>query len=229
MSDVAGTPARTRILTANAARALIESNAREAADLVGELTLLLDRLGSDRSCLPAARMVTRRLSDRLGQVTTLERLADLGGYRPDAWSPIELIEELEHDAVSLAGDRIDVCVMAPDLVPQYWFFDRELVTMTLAGALHSALSHATESVGLEFGMRDGFLGFSIVDDAGAFPAELMNDETPRLARGECNGNALGVHFARLVAAIHVNDGRHGKVELLNRADAHGTRFTLWLP
>jgi hypothetical protein len=229
MSEIAGARAGTRSLAAEATRVLIESNAREAADLVGELTLLLDRLGTDRSCLPAARMVTRRLSDRLGQVTTLERLADAGGYRPDVWSPIEVIEELEHEAVSLAGDRIDVRVIAPDLVPQYWFFDRELVTMTLAGALHSALVHAAESVSLEFGMHEGFLGFGIVDDSGAFPAELLTEASPPLERGECNGNALGVHFARLVAAVHVNRGRQGRVELLNRADAHGTRFTLWLP
>jgi hypothetical protein len=210
-------------------RALIASNAREAADLVGELTLLLDRLGSDRTCLPVARMVTRRISDRLGQVTTLERLAGAGGYRPDAWSPIEIMEELEHEAVSLAGERIDVRVIAPDLVPQNWFFDRELVTTALAGALHSALLHATASVALEFGMRDGYLGYSIVDDSGSFPAELLSEAPPRLGRGECNGNALGVHFARLVAAIHVDDGRPGRVELLNRTDAPGTRFTLWLP
>ena len=211
------------------ARALIGSNAREAADLVGELTLLLDRIGDDRGVLSAARMVTRRLSDRIGQVTTLERLVKLGGYRPDAWSPIEIVEELEHEAVSLAGERVDVRVVAPELVPQYWFFDRELVTMTLAGALHSALSHATQSVCLEFGMRDGYFGFSVTDDTGAFPLDLLAEDLPHLERGECNGNALGVHFARLVAALHVNGARAGRIELVNRAAAPGTRFTLWLP
>jgi len=229
MSDLGGARAPAGILASQTTRALIASNAREAADLVGELTLLLDRLDADRACLPAARMVTRRLADRLGQVTTLERLADVGGYRPDAWSPIEIIEELEHEAVALAGDRIDVRVAAPDLVPQYWFFDRELVTMTLAGALHSALAHARESIGLEFGMRAGYLGFSIDDDSGAFPAELMIEAPPVLERGEWNGNALGVHFARLIASVHVANGRAGAIELMNRGDGRGTRFTLWLP
>ena len=211
------------------ARALIASNAREAADLVGELTLLLDRLDADHAALPAARMVTRRLSDRIGQVATLERLLHLGKCRPDAWSPIEVVEELEHEAVSLAGSRVDVRVVAPELVPQYWFFDRELVTLTLAGAVHSALGHAAKTVSLEFGLQDGFFGFSVVDDAGAYPVELMTQAPPSLERGECNGNALGIYFARLVAALHVNQDRHGWVELANRKDGAGTRFTLWLP
>jgi hypothetical protein len=211
------------------ARALIESNAREAADLVGELTLLLDRVGNESAYLSAARMVTRRLADRLGQVMTLERLARTGGLRPDAWSPIELVEELEHEAISLAGKRVEVQVHAPELVPQCWFFDRELVTMTLSNAVHSALVHAREAIGLEFGLRDGCLGFSVLDDYGAFPAELLSETPPRLERGDCNGNALGIYFARLVAAAHVNGGRHGWVELVNRPDGPGTRFTLWLP
>jgi signal transduction histidine kinase len=211
------------------ARALIESNAREAADLVGELTLLLDRVGNENAYLSAARMVTRRLADRLGQVMTLERLARSGGLHPDAWSPIEVVEELEHEAISLAGERIGVRVHAPELVPQYWFFDRELVTMTLSNAVHSALVHAKDTIGLEFGLNNGQLGFSVLDDGGAFPAELLSEEPPRLERGDCNGNALGIYFARLVAAAHVNGGRQGRIELVNRTDGPGTRFTLWLP
>ena len=229
MSDTLQARADETLLGPGATRALIASNAREAADLVGELTLLLDRAGSDRSLLGAARMVTRRLSDRIAQATILERLANVGGYRPDAWSPIEIVEELEHEAVSLAGERIDVQVVAPDLVPQYWFFDRELVTMALGGALHNALTHAVRSVSLDYAVRDGYFGLSVIDDAGAFPVELLQGARPLLERGDCNGNALGVHFARLVAMLHVNGARHGRVELQNRSDAPGTRFTLWLP
>jgi hypothetical protein len=213
---------------AGSARALIESNAREAADLVGELTLLLDRAAAVAHCLPAARMVTRRLSDRLGQVMMLERLARAGGIRPDAWSPVELVEELEHEAVSLAGSRIAVDVHAPNLVPQFWFFDRELVAMALHNALHSALVYASSAVTLEFRMSDGYLGFGIRDDAGSFPDELLLDAPLRAERGECNGNALGIHFARLVAASHASQQRRGRVELANRSGG-GTCFTLWLP
>jgi hypothetical protein len=210
-------------------RALIESNAREAADLAGELMLLLDRAGAEAQCLPAARMVTRRLSDRLGQVMTLERLMRPGGIRADAWSPIDVVEELEHEAVSLAGSRIAINVNAPELVPQFWFFDRELVSMALHSALHSALVYARATVTLEFRINDGYLGFSVLDDAGSFPAELLSEAPPRAERGECNGNALGIHFARLVAASHVSSSRRGRIELANRAEGSGTRFTLWLP
>lgn len=218
-----------RLAASGSTRALIESNAREATDLVAQLMLLLDHLEAEPENLVSARMVTRRLSDRLAQAGTLERLTGSGGCHPDAWSPIEVIEELEHEAVSLVGDRIDVRVVAPDLVPQCWFFDRELVATALLGILHAALLHAVESVDIEFGMREGCLGFSISDDSGSFPVELLDQEPASLERGECNGNALGIHFARLVAALHVNRGRPGQVELVNRPGGAGTSVTLWLP
>lgn len=218
-----------RLVSGGSTQALIESNAREATDLVAQLTLLLDHMDAEPENLVAARMVTRRLSDRLAQAGTLERLAGSGGCHPDAWSPIELIEELEHEAVALVGDRIDVRVHAPDLVPQYWFFDRELVATALLGLLHAALLHAVQAVDIEFGMQDGCLGFTICDDCGSFPPELLDHEPARLVRGECNGNALGVHFARLVAALHADQGRQGRVTLVNRPVGAGTRVTLWLP
>lgn len=214
---------------ARSARALVESNTREAADLVGQLVLLLDRLAAEPENLGAARMVTRQLADRLAQAGILERLGAGGGWHPDGWSPIELVEELEHQALGLADGRIEVCVLTPDLVPQYWFFDRELVATALSSALHAALCHAVRRVNLELVMRDGYLGFSIGDDAGAFPRALLEDAPACFDRGEFNGNALGIHFARVAAALHVDKQRHGRVELVNRAGGSGTLFTLWLP
>ena len=211
------------------ARALIEANAYEATDLIGELTLLLDRIGNESAYVAAARMVTRRIADRLGQLMTLERLERGGGMHADMWSPIAVLEELEHEAIALAGNRMDISVRTPDLVPQCWFFDRELTGMVLGNALHSALTHATRSIVLELQLRDGRLGFSISDDGGGFPQALVASVPQPFERGEINGNALGIHFARLVAAAHTYAGRCGSVELSNRADGPGTRFVLWLP
>ena len=211
------------------ARALIEANAHEATDLIGELTLLLDRIGNESPYIAAARLVTRRIADRLGQLMMLERLERGAAMRPDMWSPIGVLEELEHDAIALAGNRMDISVRTPDLVPQYWFFDRELAGMVLSNAVHSALTHATRSVVLELRLRDGQLGFCISDDGGAFPSALVVTGAESFERGEINGNALGIHFARLVAAAHAFAGRHGWIELTNRDDGPGTRFGLWLP
>jgi signal transduction histidine kinase len=211
-------------------RALIDSNAREAADLVGELTLLLDRVDQGNTELATARMVVRRIADRLGQASMLERLARRGNIGLDLWSPLEILEELEHEAVSLARSRIEVSVSAPDLVPQCWFFDRELVTMSLANALHSALHHANRVVSLQLRLEAGCLGFCITDDAGAFPAGVVSElDGAAWSSAEINGNALGIHFARLVAKAHFNRGVYGRVELVNRTEGPGTRFTLWLP
>ena len=217
------------ISEATGVRALIDSNAREAADLVGELMLLLDRASTEPQSLDVARMATRRLSDRLGQVVMLERFGRPGAIRSDAWSPVELLEELVHEAGSLAARRIGIDVQVPEVVPQYWFFDRELVSMALHNALHTALIHAASGVMLELRMEDGYLGFGILDDIGAFPAELVTETDGSPERGECNGNALGIHFARLVAAGHACGSRRGRVQLANRGDGAGTSFTLWLP
>jgi hypothetical protein len=173
------------------ARALIEANAHEASDLIGELASLLDRIGNDSAYVAAARMVTV--------------------------------------AIALAGNRMDISVRTPELVPQCWFFDRELAGMVLSNALHSALTHATRSVLLELRLRDGQLGFCIADDGGGFPQALVAETTHGVERGEINGNALGIHFARLVAGTHTHGGRCGSVELSNRVDGPGTRFALWLP
>ena len=226
MSQVAGDADRH---APRNARALIEANAHEATDLIGELTLLLDRIGSESAYVAAARMVTRRIADRLGQLMTLERLERGGGMRPDMWSPIAVLEELEHEAIALAGSRIDISVRTPDLVPQCWFFDRELAGMVLSNALHSALTHATRSIVLELKLREGQLGFCLLDDGGGFPQELVAQAPRPFERGEINGNALGIHFARLVAVAHTYAGRCGSVELSNRTDGPGTRFALWLP
>jgi len=209
-------------------RTLVEANVREAADLVGELTLLLDRMGNESPYLAAARLVTHRISDRLGQLAVLDR--DRGAVlsvRAEAWPPSEPLEELEREAASLAGGRIDVRRTAHEVVPQYWFFDRELVSAALRNALHSALVYSTGSITLGLAVCEGCLGFSIEDDGGAFPATLIDGSAPE--RGACNGNALGVHFARLVASAHVNGARRGRLELANLEHRRGTRFTLWLP
>lgn len=217
------------LFRAHDARALIDANAHEASDLVAELMSLLDRAGNEGAFVAAARLIARRIADRLGQLMTLERLQRSGGVRADMWSPVGVLEELEHEAIALAGNRIDICVRTPDLVPQYWFFDRELAGMALGNALHNALAHATRCVSLELCLRDGELGFAIGDDGGAFPHPLLGPALAPVERGEINGSALGIHFARLVAAAHSHAGRRGRVELSNRSAGSGTLFVLWLP
>lgn len=209
---------------------LIESNAREAADLVGELTLLLDRVDKSDKTLAGARLVTRRIADRLGQIVWLRRV-EAGGTQveSDAWSPVELIEELEEEAASLAGGRISVGREVPEVLPQYWFFDRDLAAATLRNALHSALVYARGRVTLGLAIRDGWLGFSVEDDGGAFPEHLLVPDAAAEEPERCNGNALGILFARVAADAHRNGARAGRVELANRTDGPGTRFVLWLP
>lgn len=211
-------------------QALIRAHACEAADWVGELTLLLRRLPGNEPGMRAVRMITARIADRLGQALALERVAAAEpGLRVDAWSALELIEELEHEAVALAGGRLAVQLAATQIVPLTWFFDRELVSLALRNALHAALAHAHAAVALGLELREGYLGFSVSDDRGGFPPELIEETPPNPEVGELNGNALGVHFARLVARRHVAGARHGRLELRNRPDGNGTCFTLWLP
>jgi len=210
-------------------RVLIDSNAREAADLTGELVLLLERAGREPACLADARLVTGRLSDRLGQAKVLERWLAGAGVHADAWAPLELLEELEYEALGLAAGALEVEVGVPELAPPCWCFDRELVSLALRSALHSAMAYAHRCVRLELALAGGYLGFSVGDDHGAFPAAVLQAAATPAAAGECNGNALVIHFARVVAVGHARHGRHGRIELENRADGAGTRFALWLP
>jgi len=178
------------------------------------------------SAVNSARLQCQGVADRLQQALLIYK-SNSQPIHPsiDAWSPQDLVEEIRDRALALARDRLQVEVaLAPDL-PQIWFFDRDLVEMALVNAIHNSLNHARSRLRIEAGMQEGCLVLRVHDDSPGFPDKVLNAvvvDVPRHPRG----TGLGLHFCRLIAQSHVNQGRRGEMRLRNDA---GAVFSLLLP
>lgn len=211
-------------------KAIAASSAHELKNLLGQLTLALDRIhhigcpGAEEP-LASARFAARRINDRLVEMLTLYKLEGKA-FRPniDAHSPADFLDDLAHEARALAGQRLNIQVDSAQ-APPIWFFDRGLVESAMMNALHNAFARARTSIRLVAAKQGDDLAFQVADDGPGYPAETL--EMPLDApRPSARGTGLGLYFADSVAKAHENKGRSGLVELGNRG---GAVFTLLLP
>jgi signal transduction histidine kinase len=169
------------------------------------------------------------LSDALKAAAELTRLlacykADAGqlGVQINAYSPAELVTDLVAENRPWAA--LDVVVEAEHL-PELWFYDDHLVRMVLANALQNALRFARQRITLRVAESDAWLAFTIADDGDGYPDELLANpmHSSSLSR---EGVGIGLYLAHQVAALHMNHGLVGNIELHND---HGAAFCLRLP
>jgi len=208
---------------------LLASNAHEIKNLVGQLTLALDRLALDGEPARGVRLLARRIGDRMVQLLTLYKLqGERLSPRIESNFPADFIDELALEARSLAAGRVAV-ESVPTRAEDFWFFDRELAQMAMLNALHNALAYAREKIVLSASVREGYLVLGVEDDGGGFPEQVLASQSQAFVGAGCNGTGLGLYFADVVAKAHVNRGREGRLVLANRAPNRGTSFELWLP
>lgn len=203
----------------------------ELKNHLGLLAMTIERIPLQNEVLhdtvvDDARLLCQRVVDRLQQALLVYKAAG-GEIHPqiDAYSPEDLVREIGDTAVSLARDRLKVETgLATDL-PAIAFFDRNLVEMALINAIHNSLAYARTTIRIEAGVEAGRLKLTIRDDSDGFPAHILSNaaaDTPH----HSGGTGLGLHFARLIAQTHVNQGRQGELRLSNEA---GAVFSLLLP
>lgn len=203
----------------------------ELKNNLGLLTMTLDGMPllgipEHDAKLDDARLICQRSVERLQQALLIYK-ADRHTLHPsiDAYSPIDLLRELGDNASSLARNRLTVEVLVSDDVPDLWFFDRGLVEMALLNAIHNALTYARTTIRIEADMRDDYLTLTVRDDSNGYPEQLLEfDGSPGVSGGSATG--LGLRFAQLIAELHENQGRVGKLKLANDA---GAVFSLLLP
>lgn len=174
----------------------------------------------------SARLICRRSAERLQQALLMYK-ASRGLLRPmiDAHAPLDFLREMDDTARSLARGRLTVETFLGDQVPDLWFFDRSLVELALLNAVHNALAYAQASLRLEADVQDGGLLFTVRDDSRGYPESLLaSDDLDSVE--STKGTGLGLRFARLIADLHENQGRHGELRLFNEG---GAVFQLWLP
>lgn len=173
-----------------------------------------------------ARLLCQRVVDRLQQALLIYKAAN-GLIRPaiDAYSPEDLVRELRDTATALARTRLAVEAQVAPEVPAIAFFDRTLIEMALINAVHNALAYAKSTIRIEAEMDDGRLALTIRDDSPGFPEHILHG-FDRDRPGTTGGTGLGLQFARMIAEIHVNQGRCGELRLSNES---GAVFRLLLP
>lgn len=173
-----------------------------------------------------ARLLCQRVVERLQQALLVYKAAS-GQIHPviDAYSPEDLVREMGDAAAALARDRLTVETRIDPAVPAIAFFDRNLVEMALINAIHNSLAYARSTIWIEAGMDDGRLTLAIRDDSEGYPAHIL-DRAASDAPHHSGGTGLGLHFARLIAQTHVNQGRTGELRLSNE---DGAVFRLILP
>lgn len=203
----------------------------ELKNNLGLLTMTLDGmplLGMPEhdAKLDEARLICQRSVERLQQAL-LAYKAERQALHPviDAYSPHDLLRELGGNAGSLARNRLTVETLVGEQVPDLWFFDRSLVEMALLNAIHNALAYARSRIRIEADMQEGCLAFTVRDDSDGYPEQILAFAGEG-ATGSGKGTGLGLRFARLIAELHVNQGRTGGLRLYNDA---GAVFSLLLP
>jgi K+-sensing histidine kinase KdpD len=203
----------------------------ELKNNLGLLTMTLDTIplrgdAEHDGRLDDARLLCQRSIERLQQALLIYKAANKELHPVvDAYSPLDMLRELNDTARSLARDRLTIDTLMGDQVPELWFFDRSLVEMAMINAIHNSLAHAHSIIRIEADMVEGCLAFCIRDDSPGYPDHIL-----ACAAGEAafstRGTGLGLKFARLIAEAHENQGRFGELRLFNE---NGAVFRLLLP
>lgn len=176
--------------------------------------------------LDDARLLCQRVMERLHQGLLIYKASDHPIYPSvDAYSPGDLANELKGTADSLSRGRLQVTMTVADVVPEIWFFDRNLVEMALINAIHNSLGYAQSKIAINVDMVDKYLEVSVWDDSIGFPEHVLESFANKQPY-RATGTGLGLQFAQLIAQAHENQGRRGEILLHNR---DGALFTLRLP
>jgi signal transduction histidine kinase len=159
------------------------------------------------------------LTSKLVEWLTMQRASEQAGLRavPHEEMPGLFLDGLQSQAVPLAGNRLQVVKEEGEL-PDFWFYDPQLVRLALDSALHNALRFARTRITLGARMDGASLCFYVRDDG------------PGLA-GATTGPAstgLGLKLCREVAHGHKNRGVHGHCTLRDHPGG-GALFELYLP
>lgn len=140
----------------------------------------------------------------------------------DAHVPADLIIELVAEQKNL--NTVSIAV-DDDHAPALWYYDKTLVHMLLANAIHNALRFTQTRITISAREIDGFLEFEVRDDGAGYPENILADEDTSAAISP-EGTGLGLRLSKRVAQMHENAGQCGEICLSND---HGAVFVLRLP
>ncbi|MEW5787901.1 MAG: HAMP domain-containing sensor histidine kinase [Pseudomonadota bacterium] len=202
------------------------------------MAYLQDALTERNSLPPATRDKTtqalyeaQRVTDHLLQLLALYKIdQEFYPFDPQDHPLADLAQEALARVMDLADLKgISLDCHCPDEL--YGWIDHELVFGVLVQALHNALRYAHGQVLLSLAGGDDGIRISVEDDGPGYPDFLLaqGDGRTRGISFETGSTGLGLYFAGVVAALHRNGQRAGRIRLVNGGTLGGGVFTLELP
>jgi signal transduction histidine kinase len=117
---------------------------------------------------------------------------------------------------------------APDLV---WFFDANLLSGAINNVLGNALRFARKRIAIGAVQREGRLDIVIEDDGEGYPEDLCENDLKKCREVSFSSGStgLGLYFSSMIAALHRNKGREGRIAVSNGGSLGGGCFRISLP
>ena len=185
----------------------------------------------DRKKIVALQQEAKRLNNHLIELLTLYKIEN-ERITPhlEEWNVGEFLEELviENRASAEAKQvQLEWCG-DPGL---YGYFDEGLIRGVINNLLGNGLRYTSGKLLVSGGQEKGYLVLRVEDDGEGYPAEMLDIQAGQWQSDELVGEHthLGLYFAAMVANMHRNKDRHGRISLSNGHTLSGGCFSLWLP
>lgn len=202
-------------------------SAAVAHDVKNRLVILAEELSAlaalalpekAQTHVAAANEQATMLTNKLVEWLVVQRASEGAGLRalPHEEVPDLFLDDLHGQALPLGAGRVQIVKQLGEL-PDFWFYDAQLVRLAIDSALHNALRFAKSRITLGARMSEGRLCFFVHDDGPGLSTEPSTTST-----------GLGMSLCREVALAHTNRGAKGESTLRNHPGG-GTLFELHLP
>ena len=115
-----------------------------------------------------------------------------------------------------------------------WALDRNLIGGVLDNIINNAFRYARSTVKISAFVENAYLVVQIEDDGIGYPPAMLINENrqPRFKKEidfKTGSTGLGLYFALMVSAMHVNQDKEGFISIINDGKLGGGVFSIYLP
>lgn len=172
-----------------------------------------------------------RINGELIQLLTLYRMdSEFLPVRIDQHYVVDVLEEQIARNFSLyetSGVHVDM-VCDENL---HWYYDVDLVGGVLHNIIVNCIRYTRSRLVVSAEIIDDLLCISIADDGRGYPKNMLSNPSHLVEDAQFSKGAthLGLYFANVIAELHVQNNRHGFIQLENGGPLNGGVFQLFIP